>query len=859
MKEARSIEKAVLTREAALYGLGRPCPPSSCCSTPPPFFCLAPRRDTHFAAGSSRGSFLLAIAVLLAFLASALTNPAPARAADAVLLEGEITVGYDSDLGDYGYDFGLSYGSGTYGLGTFGYDPVAEFSAILTLDYIVLDPAGNLYISIDISGFPSLAKNSMGDYDDNDLELHVGTKVFEIEDLGKNINSDAKERYTFTNSGLSWMVGDVIPIRLIAPGFAPDAPGPPTVETIKGEFYKLRVSSWSPPAYLGKQGVIHAYRLRYREEGADEWNLSFTFPASQTSYDLSGLEQNTVYEVQVVALWSSNLGLWSSSGRGQVALSCPGPDLTGRKQIWPGKVTVGEIIHPTDGLFGRGFSVGLGDGTLSDTTVDIGTNSYTIDQAYVQVDNMGTPNTTDETLSLRFTDQLLTTDREGLRLHVCDEKFDFADASDTGGITYEWDSTGLDWSSELTRRLYLSVPTDPGSGESPDSRSASRIQPNNPLEIIEQCPCKCLCQDCKVGESTLEVRLKAHVTYRFELHGSTDKTLHLERPDGSDIAIESAMGSAAAIIEYTPNRSGDVVIKTTGGDGLSVVEESRPTNVFSFKRDCRGAGSVSTNCSIEVGEPVTGILSSDSDVDLWSVILKGSEDDNYTYVIDVKGAGDSSGGGDNGGTLPDPYLELHELKYDEGTERLSLASRSVSEDVDAVNNLNSRVTYTSTNNAPYFVEVRTHYTQGGTYTVLVREQNGGGNVGRSTSPPDPPKKEKSLRTPPQGSLTAELRKVPEEHDGTPFTFELHFSEAPKLSYKTVRDHLFDVGGGTVTRSKRITKRSNLGWRVYVSPESDGEVTVSLGPTPLSCDANGAVCTRDGRSLISVITSIVPGP
>ena len=54
------------------------------------------------------------------------------------------------------------------------------------------------------------------------------------------------------------------------------------------------------------------------------------------------------------------------------------------------------------------------------------------------------------------------------------------------------------------------------------------------------------------------------------------------------------------------------------------------------------------------------------------------------------------------------------------------------------------------------------------------------------------------------ALTAEFRDVPREHDGSStFTVEVHFSEAPKISYRTVRDHLFTVGGGKVTRARRV--------------------------------------------------------
>ena len=75
---------------------------------------------------------------------------------------------------------------------------------------------------------------------------------------------------------------------------------------------------------------------------------------------------------------------------------------------------------------------------------------------------------------LRFslTSEPTSTDIEGLTLHVCDAAFAFADAgSGIGGHTYNWASS-LDWSSDTSRTLYLSVPSDttapsPASAEVP--------------------------------------------------------------------------------------------------------------------------------------------------------------------------------------------------------------------------------------------------------------------------------------------------------------------------------------------------------------------------------------------------------
>ena len=64
-------------------------------------------------------------------------------------------------------------------------------------------------------------------------------------------------------------------------------------------------------------------------------------------------------------------------------------------------------------------------------------------------------------LSFSVTSTLGTTSTSGLKLHVCDANFEFSSAAHTtttlGASTYQWTSTGLDWSTVTTRRVYLST------------------------------------------------------------------------------------------------------------------------------------------------------------------------------------------------------------------------------------------------------------------------------------------------------------------------------------------------------------------------------------------------------------------
>ena len=110
-------------------------------------------------------------------------------------------------------------------------------------------------------------------------------------------------------------------------------------------------------------------------------------------------------------------------------------------------------------------------------------------------------------------------------------------------------------------------------------------------------------------------------------------------------------------------------------------------------------------------------------------------------------------------------------------------------------------------------------------------------------------------------LTASAHDVPESHDGSAaFTFELRFSETPKdgFSYRTLRDHVFTVTGGTVTKARRLETGKNVRWEITVQPSGNADVTVAL-PVTTDCSGQGAICAGDGRKLSSALEITVSGP
>ncbi|MCY4450675.1 MAG: hypothetical protein OXC01_01880 [Immundisolibacterales bacterium] len=110
------------------------------------------------------------------------------------------------------------------------------------------------------------------------------------------------------------------------------------------------------------------------------------------------------------------------------------------------------------------------------------------------------------------------------------------------------------------------------------------------------------------------------------------------------------------------------------------------------------------------------------------------------------------------------------------------------------------------------------------------------------------------------AITARVTAASASHDGSAsFEIDFEFSHAPRsLSYRTVRDDLFDVTGGRIANASRLTRGESLGWRLTVQPDGDGAVTVSARATS-DCEAAYAVCDAEGRMFDGGLAHTVPGP
>ena len=107
-------------------------------------------------------------------------------------------------------------------------------------------------------------------------------------------------------------------------------------------------------------------------------------------------------------------------------------------------------------------------------------------------------------------------------------------------------------------------------------------------------------------------------------------------------------------------------------------------------------------------------------------------------------------------------------------------------------------------------------------------------------------------------LTAAFEAMPLNHDGSSaFAFRIAFSEDVEMVRRAMRDHALTVTGGTVIQATRVDGRSDL-WELTVEPAGTGAVSI-LVPLNRPCSETGALCTADGRMLVTAPGQMVPGP
>ena len=147
--------------------------------------------------------------------------------------------------------------------------------------------------------------------------------------------------------------------------------------------------------------------------------------------------------------WDEAAGVLSMRVSGDELRECA-VDLEGRTEVWSSTLTVGPIRHLPEYIDSYGFRRDRDAGALSEDDFDFRS------AAGVEIDRLSV-RTVDGTLVFDESPDLPDADRLALRLHVCVDVFDLADATlETQlGLT-TWADAGMDWSALRTVSVALS-------------------------------------------------------------------------------------------------------------------------------------------------------------------------------------------------------------------------------------------------------------------------------------------------------------------------------------------------------------------------------------------------------------------
>ena len=205
------------------------------------------------------------------------------------------------------------------------------------------------------------------------------------------------------------------------------------------------VLSWQAPEHNG--GLSVSYRVRHAAGAAVPAGTGWTDVGKVLTWTVTGLANGTAYAFEVQARSGAGAGAVATAQATPMVGACAMPGFAGRRNFWTGTVTVGAI--PAGSLTpDYGFGSGAGS-LLPDDAFSIGASSYTIEALTAGNDGA---------LEVTLDSALTATEQAALRLHVCDEAYEFS-AATVSGATYAW-AGSLDWSSVTTRTVYLSLPAN---------------------------------------------------------------------------------------------------------------------------------------------------------------------------------------------------------------------------------------------------------------------------------------------------------------------------------------------------------------------------------------------------------------
>ena len=574
-----------------------------------------------------------------------------------------------------------------------------------------------------------------------------------------------------------------------------------------------------------------SYRYQWMAGGSD------IAGATGSSYTLTSSEEGQTVQVRVT--------FTDDADNEETLTSAPTVEVQQGSNAWSATMTV----ETRDGYTGYSYWGNPHLGSLSETEVEWDGKTHHVKYILLK----------DSDLWLGLNEEMFST---GFVLSVGDEEFGSADARvDKSGASYRflWDDRGLGWSDgqEVSVNLVeseqntpaLGPPTITGTPQVGETLTAdtSGVEDADGLTNVSY-SYQWVADDTDIGGATgssytltsSEQGQTVQVRVSFTDDADNEETLTSAATDAV-VAAANTSAAGAPTISGTPQ-----VEQTLTADTSSITDEDGLTNVsYSYQwiaggSDIGGAtGSTYTLTASEQGQTIQVRVSFTDDADNEETLTSVA-----TVAVAAAPNRDATGAPTIGGTPQvDQTLtaDTANIADEDGLTNVSYRYQWMAEGSDIAGATGSSYTLTSSEEGQT-VQVRVTFTDDADNDESLTSVATDAVV----AAPVP--------------LTVRLKvAAPTTHDGSSeFTFEIEFSEEFGLSYVSLKNHAFNVTGGSVKRAQRTDKPSNISWLITVKPQGNGDVTIVL-PVTTDCNADGAICTGDGRKLSNSLSFTVSGP
>ena len=496
-----------------------------------------------------------------------------------------------------------------------------------TIDGLYVGTAGDL--NLDLTGALDAA-------DKGNLKLVVGSTDFDLDDA---THVSSENAYLWTGTGLDWSSDAHVTLRLRrAVALSTDA-------TLSG----LTVYDGSSNLTLSPSFASAGTEPYTASAAYDIATVTVTATKNQADATVAWLDASDATLADADAMASGHQVALEAGGN-TFKVKVTAEDGTTTKtytvtvnratptcslntgDLWCGVVTVGHATGYD------GYAANSSFGALSDSTFSVGTNSYTIEDIYVQTGGFSVG-----ALTFVLVSGLTSADKAALVLHLGSAEFEFSDAPEAAGRSYTWSNAGLDWSSESFVTLRLR--------DTPVANNAPVFSPTSTTREVEENSAAGTNVGAVIPEATdsdsgdtLTYSMEGTDAASFDFDASTRQittitgvTYNYEATKNSySVTVRASDGTASATIAVTINVT-DVNEKSAKPDKptLAKVTGSSTTLTATWtKPDLDGGPDIATYI-VQYREGTTGVWTTEYNGNALTTTITGLTADT-SYQVQVR-------------------------------------------------------------------------------------------------------------------------------------------------------------------------------------------------------------------------------